>query len=422
MRLPQRRQRGDRHTTSSPEIHLLFSFMGFCREVKKRIKRNRPEVVAGIVVWIFICFWPEPARGFKSELHGELSGWMTYAADEKYEASAGLRYIPVLTLKKKLAGDVSLDSKISVNAYGTGDFDRSDSPEYDGEVKPYRMWLRLSTSQLELRAGLQKISFGSATLLRPLMWFDRIDPRDPLQLTEGVYGLLGRYYFLNNANIWLWGLYGNDDAKGLEDAPTDEDHLEYGGRVQTPFYSGEIAVSYHHRKAFFENEPTGKPFDSLPSVSEDRVGIDGKWDLGVGAWFEGVLIHQNRDASGSRYQRLLNVGLDYTFDWGDGIHTIVEQFVAITTDKPFGGGDRSNISAVSISYPVGLIDRLSTIVSYDWESDQWFRYAAWQRTYDNWSFFLMGFWSPSDSRLSDGDDDRPGISGKGVRVMFRFNH
>jgi len=56
------------------------------------------------------------------------------------------------------------------------------------------MWIRLSTKQFELRAGLQKINFGSATLLRPLMWFDKIDPRDPLQLTDGVYALLARYY------------------------------------------------------------------------------------------------------------------------------------------------------------------------------------------------------------------------------------
>ena len=69
--------------------------------------------------------------------------------------------------------------------------------------------MRYSSDQFELRLGLQKINFGSASMLRPLMWFDQMDPRDPLHLTDGVWGLLARYYFLNNANIWLWGLYGN---------------------------------------------------------------------------------------------------------------------------------------------------------------------------------------------------------------------
>jgi hypothetical protein len=66
----------------------------------------------------------------------------------------------------------------------------------NGDIKPYRLWARYSTSQLEIRAGLQKINFGSANILRPLMWFDQMDPRDPLQLTDGVWGILGRYYTL----------------------------------------------------------------------------------------------------------------------------------------------------------------------------------------------------------------------------------
>ena len=65
----------------------------------------------------------------------------------------------------------------------------------DFRFKPYRLWLRYSTSHLEIRAGLQKINFGSSNILRPLMWFDKMDFRDPLMLTDGVYALLGRYYF-----------------------------------------------------------------------------------------------------------------------------------------------------------------------------------------------------------------------------------
>ena len=81
------------------------------------------------------------------------------------------------------------------------------------------------------------------------MWFDRIDPRDPLQLTDGVWALLLRYFFLNNANIWLWGLYGNDDVKGWEFLPTVKDDIEFGGRIQVPVPLGELGLSYHHRRA-----------------------------------------------------------------------------------------------------------------------------------------------------------------------------
>jgi hypothetical protein len=75
-----------------------------------------------------------------------------------------------------------------------------------------------------------------------------MDPRDPLQLTDGVWGVLGRYYFLNNSNIWLWALHGNKELKGWESTKTLNSAPEIGGRIQHPAGRGEIAISYHYRK------------------------------------------------------------------------------------------------------------------------------------------------------------------------------
>src|SRR5690606_2983707 len=63
------------------------------------------------------------------------------------------------------------------------------------DILPYRLWFRYSNHTQEYRLGLQKINFGSATLFRPLMWFDQMNPEDPLQMTQGVWGALFRYYF-----------------------------------------------------------------------------------------------------------------------------------------------------------------------------------------------------------------------------------
>src|SRR6056297_139890 len=120
----------------------------------------------------------------------------------------------------------------SPNAWGALSYSSENEITTDQQISPYRLWAKLSGNQFELRAGLQKINFGSARMIRPLMWFDRMDPKDPLQLTSGVYGLLGRYYFLNNANIWAWALYGNNETKGLEIVPSVKNSFEYGGRVQ----------------------------------------------------------------------------------------------------------------------------------------------------------------------------------------------
>jgi hypothetical protein len=109
------------------------------------------------------------------------------------QVQTGLRFLPTLSIGKSFKNNLKFDSEISFDTYLNYHFDGSSSDASDSKIKPYRLWIRLSTERFELRAGLQKINFGSASMLRPLMWFDHIDPRDPLQLTDGVYGLLGRY-------------------------------------------------------------------------------------------------------------------------------------------------------------------------------------------------------------------------------------
>ena len=179
-------------------------------------------------------------------LRGMAAGWMIGNYSEQFNAQGGIRYIPELSGEYKIGQSYKLDAEVSANAYGSATFWSNDSTSLDSRLKPYRMWARFSGDRFEIRAGLQKINFGSASMLRPLMWFDQLDPRDPLQLTDGVYALLGKYYFQNNANIWLWGLYGNDKIRGLEFFPSNKNKIEYGGRLQYPVLTGELALSAHH--------------------------------------------------------------------------------------------------------------------------------------------------------------------------------
>ena len=149
------------------------------------------------------------------------------------------------------------------------------------------------------------------------MWFDKMDYRDPLQLTDGVYGLLGRYYFNNNTNIWLWTLYGNDKVKGWESAPSVKNIPEYGGRVQLPVPRGEVAFSYHHRVADYSQIYSGLPVITETNFNENRMAVDGKWDLGIGLWFEYSKNLNDKDHQLiGRWDTYYNIGLDYTFSLG----------------------------------------------------------------------------------------------------------
>ena len=344
-------------------------------------------------------------------------------------SQAGLRYIPELSIGGKIDSGLAADLDLSFNSYAVGSFAKSQHAECEGKVKPYRAWIRISSNTFEVRAGLQKMNFGSGTLFRPLMWFDRVDPRDPLQLTDGVYGLLARYYFLDNANIWLWGLYGNDETKGWEVVPTREKSVEYGGRVQTPLWTGELGATYHHREADFTSVP-GFPNTAMEThVPEDRFALDGKWDIGIGAWFEAALIHDQTDFPGLEYQRQWTLGADYTFDIGNGLTALTEYFRSEHPDMPFASASGLGFSALSLNYPLGLVDRIACILYRDWSNREWYRLITWQRTYDNWMVYLLGFWNPKNIQLyrtqapnTSGQTGSNSFAGTGVQLMIVFNH
>ncbi len=366
-----------------------------------------------IILVIFVISASAKMVDFAGQISGSAYG-------NKMSAKAttiGVRYIPGVSIQQNIVDNFSIDTEFLLNMYSMHNLDFSESAS---KVKPYRFWARFATSQFQVRIGLQKINFGSAMLLRPLMWFDRIDPRDPLQITDGVYALLLRYYFLNNANIWLWGVYGQDQTKGLEVFATKEHSGEFGGRMQVPLMNGEIAASYHHR----DIEPTTMIYNKPRFRSENRYALDGKWDLGVGVWFEAVLIHQNVDLVKFRYRKLMNLGMDYTFAVGNGLHALSEFFLYDVSGKVMDFVETMKISALMMDYNLGLFDQILTLVYFDWKSHDFYRFATWRRTLDKWSFNLSLFWNPEKNSIYNmySNNLNSEFSGKGIQLMAIFNY
>lgn len=351
--------------------------------------------------------------------NGQAIGWTTLNPAEPFQAQVGLRYIPELSFSLP-AGKYSFEGEFSANLWGSAMW-QSDSTTTDRQLSPYRLWIKFSGDQFELRAGLQKINFGSAQMFRPLMWFDYIDPRDPLQLTDGVYGLLARYYFLNNANIWLWGLYGDDERKGWELIPSLKNSIEYGGRVQLPLYTGEVALSYHHRIA----DPTVVLPDSISlgeQAPENRIAFDAKMDMTVGLWTEVSLIHQDLSYSDMHYKSLLNVGMDYTFNLGNGLNMMAEGFGYLQGEKPFASEEGLAFGLLSATYPINIIHNVNAMLFYDFTNDNLYRFINWSMAYDRWSFYIMGFWNPETYMLYNVDPRTTLYGGWGFQLMAVFNH
>lgn len=351
---------------------------------------------------------------------GQLSAYTHLNPTNELNWYNGLRYIPQLNYQYGLSDKHRIGFEASANLYGNAMLSPSSSPEYSGDIKPYRLWARYSTNQFEFRAGLQKINFGSASLLRPLMWFDQIDPRDPLRLTDGVWAVLARYYFLNNVNIWAWTLYGNENRKGWETFSSDKKIPEFGGRLQTPVPRGEAGFSYHHRTANCSSLPDSSLIAG--NVPENRFGFDAKFDMLIGWWIEASWSAYNKDIGMYSNQETINLGADYTFGLGNGLTVIYEQLIASFDKNPFAFENVSTYSLLNLSYPVGLFDNISAIIYYDWKNNKAYNFLNWQRTFNKFTLYMMAYINPDDYNIPTPGSEDIMYTGSGIQLIFVFNH
>jgi hypothetical protein len=357
--------------------------------------------------------------------NGQVTAWGVVQLENQLPVQFSGRFVPTLLGDFSFSPKSTLDFEASLNINGTANFTGLSYDTIMGQFKPYRVWARYSGQNWELRGGLQKINFGSAKMFRPLMWFDAMDVRDPLQLTAGVYGLLGKYFFENNANVWLWGLIGNKNPKGYELYGTSQWKPEVGGRFQLPVGHGELAVSSNFRKVLFPNMVSGIPNNDY-ELHESRLGLDGKWDVGVGLWFESsVTLTDTKNINPlllPKVQDMWNVGADYTLSIGNGVGVTLEYFRYHAGNRFIAGGGGLNVLGTMVTYPLSMLDNLSGMVFYLPGQNKWMNYLSWSRTYDNLSIYGIGYWNPSDVRLlASQSQSRNMFAGKGLQIMVSYN-
>jgi len=350
---------------------------------------------------------------------GQASVWGHLNEDNAYPLYLGGRLIPQLNYEIQLSESRLIDFEVSYNGVGDVGINFGDSTDFNSKLSAYRVWGRYSTQQFEARVGLQKINFGSASILRPLMWFDQVDPRDPLQLTDGVWAALGRYYFMNNANLWVWALYGNKNPKGWEIMKSNKTIPEVGGRFQMPVPAGEAALSYHFRMA--DSRDLQGMVPAYAEIPEHKIGLDARFDLEVGFWCEGAWIHQGKDMGIFTNQEVLNVGVDYTFGIGNGLNAIVEHLLTSYDQHAFAFDDPTQFTALSMNYPFGLFDNINTIIYYNWTDNQVYNFINWSKQYDHLTLNFMGYWNPDIYQMPLRGGAENLFGGKGLQLMAVFN-
>ncbi len=353
---------------------------------------------------------------------GQLSTWGHVNTNNPYPFYLGGRYIPQTNFEMNLKNNRLIDFEASVNIYGQAGIHFFDSASTTTNLDLYRIWGRYSTEHFEFRLGMQKINFGTASMMRALRWFDQVDPRDPLGLTDGVWAALGRYYFLDNTNIWIWALYGNNNTKGMEAIKTKQDTPELGGRIQFPVPKGEAGLSYHHR-----NVDSRGFMDEIPEfekINETRVGIDAKWDVTIGLWLEAAWMTKNKNIGIFTNQEILTLGSDYTFGIGNGLNLTLEHMLLSYDENAFGFENNYHFTGLSLSYPLGMFDNIQGIFYYDWENNSSCNFINWFRQFNKTTLYVMAYLNPKNRALpSMGIDSKENLfGGLGVQIMYVFNH
>jgi hypothetical protein len=223
-------------------------------------------------------------------------------------------YIPSLSLAHQLGPLSILDLEV---AYNLGAF--MDGPWGSGEAGTetssnlYRLWGRFATESLELRLGLQKIAYGRERVLRPLMWFDAFDLKDPTGQTDGVSALRLRWFPWHNLALWGWII-----------RPDYRDFASPGGRIEVGLGSIETGLTYHLRKAS-DLDFTGRQLLASDD-EEERYAFDARWDGFIGLWTEAILTR----SIGLAFDDEINMsaqmmlGGDYTLPWGKNVYVTVE--------------------------------------------------------------------------------------------------
>lgn len=294
-----------------------------------------------------------------------------------------LGWKPALFAEYFPVSNVRISAEVETDAWARGVFEAG-ADRQTMDLGLYRAWGAVAVAQTELKAGLQHIRMGTAQILRPLMWFDRLRPESFLEETSGVWALTLDHFF-PNPELRLWLMPAADKLKGAEVLPSLPDSWEAGGRIGFTTPWGDTGLSYHRRQI--------APPPTVDAVCEQRLGLDHRLDGFMGAWLEAAA--ELRDSGISlpgadlaRQSLAVTLGEDYTLGIGNGLYLMAEQNLKlpdlreVSTDEAAWGG------ALLLAYPLGLLDELRCLANWDFTAERGNAALAWRRVYDLLSWEL----------------------------------
>ena len=97
-------------------------------------------------------FLNNPGLAQTYSFEGMVTGWIYYSTESDTKWLAGLRYIPEFSFEYPLSSRYTFDIEASMNIYLKGWEERDRHFDTHGEIDPYRLWARFSSSRCEVTA------------------------------------------------------------------------------------------------------------------------------------------------------------------------------------------------------------------------------------------------------------------------------
>lgn len=230
--------------------------------------------------------------------------------------------------------ELSADAKLADGPSEQASFNRESDLDF------FRAWLRLDNGSTKIRGGRQKILFGAGAIYRPLGFFDTRDVTGVVPETRGVDGVRATHFFDETTSLEGWMVPGNKDGNVITG-------LRWEGLVGG-METGAV-LQYHPQT----------DLDDLPDFSQEstQLGYYFKGEYEIGYWNESRLDVERINGQHSlRFDTVL--GVDYTFNIGEGLHVLAEYFVTTrgenSTVTDIKGNRTIHQFGIMLDQPVGI--------------------------------------------------------------------
>jgi len=326
---------------------------------------------------------------FSFSYKGQL--WLDFNSIDQSEDIIFAGYIPELSISAGSNLDFEWSRKITYAYSESLDFNKN---------KNYRLWIRYTKPKYDFRIGLQKISFGAASFLRPLNWFDTIDFTSTTEQTDAVKAIRGQFFPTHSSVFLIWCI--------------DDDKISCGSRLEFIKNSGSFGLSYYSDQNDFPHEVFKIPqiLENQPTIlfpgKNHRLGFDYRYDGGMGLWLESsTILSSINDITLNRFD-MLTAGVDYTLPVLNGLLLTSESmYFSVLSDDTWIL--HQTTSSFIASMPIGMLNDLMYITIKDWETKDTYNVFRWSTTFDYFSINCMASINPS------GVQDN-------FKIMLIYNH